>query len=239
MKRFLGIITILVLMLGLLTSPSAQAAGKLAIQEEKLIFFQDYEETTYFKYSAIVKNVGNSKVTMLESGFKLVKKDGVVLFETTGFLDMYPQALKPKETGVISIDGSLPEGKTKKDVAAHKLHLAPFEEAYPIIVRFPATAEYVIENEDDADMLLAGITAEVTNNTDSPVFDLRYAAILRDKKGALLTTLYDDVLDVGIPAGGKILLRNYIDHYLEAYMSENSMTPISVEVIAFTQEYGE
>lgn len=239
MKRFLGIITILVLMLGLLTSPPAQAAGKLAIQEEKLIFFQDYEGTTYFKYSALVKNDGNSTVTMLESGFKLLAKGGAVLFETTGFLDMYPQALKPKETGVISIDGSLPEGKMKKDVTTHKLHLASFEEEFPIIVRFPATAEYVVEHEDDADMLLAGITAEVTNNTDSPVFDLSYAAVLRDAKGKLLTTLYDDVLDVGVPAGGKILLRNYIDHYLEAYLRENNMTPVSVEVIAFTQEYDE
>ena len=38
-------------------------------------------------------------------------------------------------------------------------------------------------------------------------------------------------------AGGKILLRSYVDHYLEAYLRDNDMTPGSVEIIAFTQRY--
>ncbi len=237
MKRFLGIITFLTLLFGLVLTFPTLAEGKLALREEKLIYYDDFDRITHFKYSAIVKNTGKDTTTMLESSFRLLAKGGEILFETSGHLDMYPQALHPGETGVISLDGTLPEGKTKKNVTGHKLQLNWADEAFPVISRFPATAEYVVINEDDADMLLAGILAEVTNNTGSTVFDLRYTAILRDQKGKLLTTLYDDVLDVGVPAGGKLLMRNYIDHYLEAYMRENNMTPSIVEVIAFTQMY--
>ena len=237
MKRFLSISAVLLLALGLLSTLPALAAGKLAMQEEKLIYYEDFDGMTHFKYSAVVKNTGKDTTTMLESSFRLLAKGGVVLFETDGHLDMYPQALQPGDTGVISLDGILPEGKTKKSVTGHKLQLNWADEAFPIIVRFPAAAEYAVINEDDPDILLAGILVEVSNNTDSPVFDLRYAAILRDQKGKLLTTLYDDVLDVGVPSGGKLLMRNFIDHYLEAYMRENNMTPGSVEVFAFTQMY--
>ncbi len=237
MKKYLGMLTVFVLMLGLVPALPAQAAGKLATQEEKLIYYEDFDGITHFKYSAIVRNAGKDTTTMLESYFRLQGKGSAILFETSGHLDMYPQALQPGEIGVISIEGTLPEGKTGKSVAKHTLKLNWADEAFPVIVRYPATAEYVVEHEDDPDMLLAGILAEVGNNSDTPAFDLGYAAILRDKEGKLLTTLYGDVPDVGIPTGGKILLRSYIDHYLESAMRENNMAPSSVEIIAFTQQY--
>ncbi len=86
-------------------------------------------------------------------------------------------------------------------------------------------------------MRLAGIVAEVSNNTGAPVFDLSYGAVLRDRKGKLLTTLCGDAFDVGVPSGGKLLLRSYIDHYLEAFLRDNDMTPGSVEIVTFTQRY--
>ena len=237
MKRFIGILCILALMLGLAPALPARAAGKLARQEEKLVFYEDFDGITHFKYSAIVKNTGKDTTTMLESYFQLLGKSSAVLFETTGHLDLYPQALQPGETGVISLEGALPEGKTRKSVTSHKLLLDWADEAFPLIVRYPATAAYIVEHEDDADMRLAGIITEVSNNTRAPVFDLSYGAILRDRKGKLLTTLVGDAFDVGVPSGGKLLLRSYIGHNLEAFLRENNMTPGSVEIIAFTQRY--
>ena len=237
MKRYPGILFFLTLMFGLTPAFPSQAAGKLARQEEKLVFYEDFDGVTHFKYSAIIKNTGKDTTTMLESDFRLLGKGSAVLFETTGHLDLYPQALQPGETGVISLDGALPEGKTGKSVTDHKLRLHWADEAFPFISRYLATAAYIVEHEDDADMRLAGIMAEVSNNTGAPVFDLSFAAALRDKKGKLLTTLCGDAFDVGVPSGGKLLVRSYIDHYLEAYLRDNEMTPDSVEIIAFTQRY--
>ena len=215
----------------------ARAAGKLKIQEETLLYYEDFDGVTRFTYSAIVENIGKDTTTMLESDFSLLAKGNVALYQTSGHLDMYPQALKPGETGVISIDGALPEGKTKKNVSGHKLNLNWADEAFPVIARYPAAGEYFVINEDDPDMLLAGIQAVVSNNTDSAAFDLSYAAILKGQKGKMLTALTGYIVDVGVPAGGKILLRNYLDHNLEATMRENKLAPASVEVVAFTQQY--
>ena len=215
----------------------ARAAGKLKIREETLLYYESFDGMTRFKYSAIVENTGKDTATMLESGFYLLAKGNAALFQTDGHLDMYPQALGPGEVGVVSLDGALPEGKGKKSVSGHKLELNSADEAFPVITRYPAIAEYFVENEDDPDMLLAGVIAEVSNNTGSAAFDLSYAAILRDKKGKLVTALAGYMVDIGVPAGGKILLRSYLDHNLEAYLRENSLTPESVEVIAFTQQY--
>ncbi len=123
MKKCFGMLAVFVLMLCLVPALPVHAAGKLARQEEKLVFYEDFDGITHFKYSAIVKNTGKDTTTMLESYFRLLGGNSAVLFETAGHLDLYPQALQPGETGVISLDGALPEGKTRKSVTGHKLLL--------------------------------------------------------------------------------------------------------------------
>lgn len=235
MKRMIKAATLLLAICMACAMP-ALAKGNLVLQEEKLYTFPfDYLGKDLFEYYALVKNTGDSTAALDEGRLTLSDKSGAVLFETEDFLNMYPQAIEPGETGVIALTDFIPLYGAKEGDVFPALELFSNDGAFPAVVRFPASAVVSIQDEDDWPM--AYLDAEVINPTGGTVFDVSLGAILRDAKGALISAIALDAYGAGVPSGGAMLLRTTLSSDLLGHILRNSLEPVSAEAFAFTETY--
>ncbi len=208
-------------------------SGKLEVTEQRLIVVKHYHEGYRGYVYALIKNTGEKPAQQDEGTLKLLGKEGNVLSEDRFFMN--PLLLQPGETGVISSFANVPEAKSADDIYSHDLQFTLYDDPFYSVTRYPAEGHYVLE--PGADDSTAWLIAQITNDTDSTVFDLDVVYILRDEAGNLLYTTDRSAYGMGIQAGDSALLRQRVDEDLVDYFRENAITPGNVEVIAYKKDF--
>lgn len=233
MKRTSLISAALVLALLLALALPSVAEGVLTLTEERLLAWKDYDESFRGAYFAIAENTGDEALMLQEGSLKLLDAEGAELYESS-YLEVYPRVLQPGEKGVISSYGKVSDGEVPARVATTSLNYTLMD-PYVDIKFYPASAG--LELIDDDYRPAARLTIEVENNTDEPLFDLEISCILRDDEGGLLATMTTWTYRVGVPAGGKMLVREDLGEELVNDLKEKGLTTAQVEVMAYTSEY--
>ena len=114
-----------------------------------------------------------------------------------------------------------------------------YEDAQPP-VSLPVTVEMAQEEQEavltDGMAYKVRILNTVENNSGADAFDIKVVNVLRDKDGKLLSIRNAYASDMGVPAGGRLLVRN--DHDLGAisFLTSQGQAVEKVEAFAFLEK---
>lgn len=187
MKRLCAMIFVLLLVL-----ENALAAGKLTVTQETVTAVPAASGGSYVYVFADVVNSGDKPVRFGSALMEVYDAEGNALGSGDGFT-CYPDTLAPgaagvmwgsfrAEKGTVSDHTLTVTGKSVKDNPTHLL---------PCTVRQEGDTLYAVV-ENDAEFVRFGVTAVFT---------------LRDAEGRLVWVQAMTLNDVGLPAGGSVMLR--------------------------------
>lgn len=226
------------LLQGLGTSQGEPA--DITVKEERLNIYKSIMGMQGV-YVVAVENPGTAPINLGESSVDLLDKDGAVVVNSPIY-SMAPYTLQPGETGyVISSFYSISDEDAAR-ITSHKATITGVlaSEGDSIsYVRLPAEASFTTSEDTDfftnEKLYEISIVNTVENNTDKDVYDVRVFNVLRDKDGKLLSIADSMAMDVGIPAGGKILLKTNVDSGMNTKFT-NEQTPVAtVEAFAILE----
>lgn len=193
------------------------------------------------EYVLIVENPGTAPIYLGESKVDLLDKDGAVV-TSSPIYSMSPSTLMPGETGYIvePLYSILAEDAGR--VASYQATVAavtvPGNDPAPV-VKMPVTVDFTTGEGSDVftgeKEYTLSIVNTVENNTDKDAFDVRVFNVLRDKDGKLLSIAGSTTMDVGIPAGGKILLKSNVQTGLVTMLHKFETLVATVEGFAFRE----
>ncbi len=216
---------------------------ELTLAEENMILYPTYGDYTG-EYAAIIKNDTDQPARLGRDGkLELLDKDQQVV-QTIDIYSSYPTIIPAG--GVSYVSGRM-MSMTEEDagrVTSHKFTIAGQALSdYDLIKFTPLTASAEYEQNENpygdgqGTAHEAALYSTIVNPTDATAFDPSVVNILRDAEGKLILISMDAAYSVGIPAGGKIILRTRVDDGLATLMAQQNTTVASVESIAFIETY--
>ena len=217
-------------------TPSREVArGKLTIWGETFVpYVSEYEGGNDNIYVfARVENTSDKQVTIHNPLFEIYDANDDVI-KSEDYLTCEPSILQPGESAFLYKNIWLDDGISANDVADYVLDLNIKNEAYYTITRFPATVEFV-EN-DDRNGNRGMIYATVTNDTEETVYNMRVIAALMNDKGEVLY-VQSNSTNLGLLPGTSVVFPIYVDSNIANYLKANDIKPASVDVIAYTEVY--
>ena len=231
MKRVLSRVTALAIVLILLTCP-AMAAGKMTVQQENFHVTDSY--SVYGYGFAKVENTGDKPVEFSAGLLEIYDGDGDTL-TSTDYMYCFPSTLQPGEYGYISVYDDIDAVDTYSQVDDYMMTVTG-KSGDDGIIRFPVVGDYQEDVQVSKYTTYDYVIAEITNNTDSTVFNLEVViALLDDEDNILYVTHNNFYNSTGINAGSTITYRESLSSaFYEAWQREG-VTPTHVDVIAYTK----
>jgi hypothetical protein len=225
-------ILLIALVLSLACAP-AFAAGKLTVNQERMIAFDSYGSVEADVY-AEVENTGDKPVEFSAGLVELFDADGNTL-DSTDYVYCYPSVLAPGEKGFVYVS-MYPENATAAaDIADYALTVTG--KGSSGATNLMKTSGIYEAGVSDGYWTYNYLTAEVTNETADTVYDLYCVYALKDADGGLLYVYYTSAYSIGIPAGGTLFMRATLPNSVLAFLDANGLTPATVDAIAYESSY--
>jgi len=189
-------------------------AAEFALLEDAFFVYEDFMGTSG-KYAAVLENKSGKAAMLTTVTLELLDKDGTVVHSaplySTVPLFVAPGGIAVTESSYLTLT---PE--QAQQVASWKLSFAgsALGEGDGSLSRaLPAKAAYAEEMTTDftlAEKPLGTLLVTVENDAQETAFDARVIVLLRDGQGKLLTSVSNAAIDVGIPAGGSIVMKSSV-----------------------------
>ena len=230
MKKTLIMVLALVLVLCFGAS-SALAAGKLETKQENFHFV-----TSYWNYGyafAKVENVGDKAIDVNAGVLELYDEAGDVL-NSTDWISDYAKTLQPGEYTYVQMYCEVEEeGAVATD---YMLTVTGKSDNEASTLRLPCETDLEL-GVTDGWWEYNYMYAVVTNNTDKPVYDISVVMALLDAEGNIIY-MADDFMynERALMPGSSMIIRKDIESGFMEYFEANSITPASVDAIAYVNE---
>ena len=230
MKKLVSLVLALALCL---SATSALAAGKLNVLQENYYTINSF--WTYGYAFAKVENSGNKPIRVNAGVLEIYDEAGDVI-TSTDYLSAHYAYLQPGEYTYIRIFDEIEGADTGIVVDDHMLTLTGKSESSYVYQRFPCEAKLEL-NVVDGWMTYNYMYATVTNDTTETVYDLNVVFALMDETGNILFVESDQVYDVGLTPNSSMVFRVEIPSSFTEYFTANNITPTTLDVIAYTEEF--
>ena len=220
------IISLLLCVLLLSVATTTYAAGKLSVDQENFHVIPGY--STYGYAYAKVSNVGDKPVKVNAGVLEIYDEAGDVL-TSTDYLAAFAEYLEPGEYTYVRMYSEIKEGTA----ADYALTLTGKSENGYRSLRLPV--------ETDLQMNVQGswrtynyMYTTITNNTDTPLYDITVVMALLDAEGNILYMDNDSLYyDRALTPGSSMIIRSEIPSAQLDYFAEKGLTPASVDAIAY------
>lgn len=231
MKRVLSRVTALAIVLTLLSCP-AMAAGKMAVNQENFHVTDSY--SVYGYAFARVENTGDKPVEF-SAGLLEIYDDGGDTLTSTDYMNCFPSTLQPGEYGYIYASDDIDTVDTFSQVDDYMLTVTG-KSGDDNVVRYPVVGDYQEDVQISKYSTYDYVVAEITNNTDSTVFDLEVVIALLDDNDNILYVAHNNFYNsTGINAGSTITYRDSISSAFYEAWEREGVTPTHVDVIAYSK----
>lgn len=225
-------IILIALALSLACAP-AFAAGKLTVNQERMIALDSYGYVDAEVF-AEVENTGDKPVEFSAGLVELFDAEGNTI-DSTDYVYCYPAILAPGEKGYIYVS-MYPENATAAaEIADYALTVTG--KGSSGVTNLMKTVGTYDANVQDGYWTYNYLTAEIANETEGIVYDIYCVYALKDAEGTLLYVYYTTTYNVGVPAGGTLFMRTSLPDSMIAYFDANGLIPATVDAIAYESPY--
>ncbi len=170
---------------------------------------------------ALLDETGNQlHVQTLYAGFPSYVQPGEVTYITPSYLSIPEEALEKISSWQLTFSGIA--GEPSEEYLEKPLEAE-------VVLR-----EYTVEDYFNPGMerLQTDVLVTVTNPTQQPAFDVNTIVLLRDDQGKMVTVKNLSALNVGIPAGGSIILRTNMEPGLLEALAQQKTPITQAEAVA-------
>jgi hypothetical protein len=225
-------ITLFMLTLTIVCAP-ALAAGDLTVNMDNMLAYDSYGYATVEVYAEI-ENTGDRDIEFSSGVVELFDADGNTV-ASTDYLYSYPPVLAPGDKGYASAVLYMEEGIAAADIADYSITVLG-KNATTQVIRYESEGTYLADVEEQY-WTYDYVVAEIKNETDDPAYNFYCAYVIKDEAGDVLHFTYTSAYDVGIPAGGSILMRLTVPDYVIERFAEQGVSPATVETFAYQINY--
>ena len=219
----------LLILLVLMTSVSALAAGKIRVTQENFIVAGSY--TKYGYVYMRLDNVGDKPIKVNAAILEVFDEDGNPITSTDSLWE-YAEYLQPEEYTYAYMYTKIEDEFVGK-VDDYLLTVTGKSDTNYVTLRLPVVTEYA-ENVPGRYGTADYMYATVTNNTEEPVFSIEVVLVLLDEEGNILYMKDESMYsEKAIMPGSSILIRKEVDSSFKEVFAEKGLKPHSVDAIAF------
>lgn len=219
---------ICMVMAALMMIPSAAfAAGKLSYEEN---FFIAGEYSTYGYVFAKVENVGDKPIMVKDGLLEIFDAEGNPI-TSNDYLQRHAEYLQPGEYTYVKIHEKV-DGDKVALVDDYSFTLAGKSDNDYISKRLPCTSYYAVE--EDTFLTKHYIYVTVTNDTDSPIYNVGVVAAMFDADGNIIAMPNDQLYSVAIEPCSSVTFRLSVDSNFISYFADNNIVPTTVDAIAYS-----
>lgn len=226
MKKLLALVLV---SLFIFSAVPAFAAGKLSVTQENFIVTNVY--SMYGYVYARIDNIGDKPIKVNAGVLEIFDGDGNAI-TSSDYLMAYAEYLQPGEYTYAYIYDEI-EGVEESDVDDYMLTITGKSSNDYTTQRLPVFTAYA-KNVKDGYFSYDYMVATVTNDTDTPIFDVNVVLALLDAAGNILymesTSMYSDK---AIMPGSSIQVREAVSQSFIDWYEKNGMVPVSVDAIAY------
>jgi len=231
MKKLIVSVLTVVLVVVLLSYP-ALAAGKLTVAQEKFIV------TPYISYHAgevyaEVENTGDRAVEYAGGLLELFDQEGDTI-EAEEPRYCYPPILEPGEKGYIYVTKSVKEATDRSFIDDYLLTVTGKGAKENTIRRYPTEGRYEVVEGGWSPYHYS--VATVTNDSDVVVYGYYAVFAAKDSEGNLLYASACDPSYVGIVPGSTVEIRMLIDNDVIEYYESQGVSIASIDAIVYKNQ---
>lgn len=227
-KRIVGMLVALIMICGILP---AYAAGGIDTTEETWYVVSHSDDYRVYYY-AVVTNTSDEPEEINDLLFE-IKDSGETSIESTSKFKLYPEILEPGQSGWLVISQDVKDIDSRSVIDHYALTITSKKNDDEAVRLLTAGAEYLEEDEDENEDVLR---ATVTNSGADNVFEITAAVAARDAEGKLLYVASAATKDIGLPAGGSLLIRSEIKSDIVDALEDAGVEVASAEAVAYTVE---
>lgn len=224
--------------------PSVLAEGEveaipsdsLRVVEDSLLLYE-HLDTPMLSYAAIVENVSPATLWVHDAKLELSDAEGKLLTVDSS-ISVDPFTLEPGERAYLHSVG-YPWGlEEAKSPVSHRVSFTLGQGSKTGWPRrpMPGSASFELIYSYFGNDFNYECVARVRNDSAGDVYNIGTVMLLRDKEGKLLAILGGEAYEAGVPAGGVMLLRDWVPAPLAAAMIRLKRRPATVECIAWTAD---
>lgn len=219
--------------------------AELALKEESLLLVRDFGGYSV-KYSAIIENKSDFSANLSNASLEILDKDQNII-ASESIYSATPYSIVPGGEATIRNSYSMLSEEQKALVSSFRLNFegrASMEEIQ--YTTLSASVEYEEVQITDYDAIdLSKLTDElptrpqgqfvvtVENDKEQPVYDADVVVVVRDQDGKLVWADSTSLYNIGIPQGGKVLMKGEVSSQMLAALAENKGTVKTVTAQAF------
>ena len=220
------VISLLVCVMLLFASATTYAAGKLSVVQENFYAINDYWNYGY-AYAKVL-NAGDKAIKVNAGVLEIYNEAGDVL-TSNDYLHAYAEYLEPGEYTYVRMYSEIETG-TASDYA---MTLTGKSESAWRTIRFPVETDLQLDVKDDW-WTHNYMYATITNDAETPIYNLNVVLALLDAEGNILYMDEDGLYtDRALMPGSSIIVRKDIPTSFMDYYKEKGLTPASVDAIAY------
>ncbi len=229
MKKLLSIALTLLLVL---STASAFAAGKLNVAEEDFHVIGNSWSGYGYCY-AKVENTGDKAIKVNAGVLEVYDADGNAI-NSSDYVSAYARYLQPGEYTYVKMYADV-KPEVLSTVADHMMTLTGKSDNSAYNLRLPCETSLSL-GEVDGWFTHNYIIATITNNTDTPLYDISTVLALLDADGKILY-IDDDSLysDRALMPGSSMIIRKEVYSSFIDYYTEKGLVPASVDAIAYVE----
>lgn len=224
MKKVLSLMLVVVL---LMCSTTALAAGKLEVVQENCHFVKSY--WNYLYTFAKVENVGDKPIKVNAGVLEIYDANGDVL-TSTDYMEAYATYLQPGEYTYVRMYAEIEEEQVPDD---YMLTLTGKSDSSVVALRLPTESKLELDVKEGW-WTYNYMYATVTNDTDDIVYDVEVVLALLDAEGNILCVDSHNLYStLGINPGSTVTVREDIGSSFMEYFELNGKVPATVDAIAY------
>ena len=223
------VIFVLVLMM-LLPTQTAFAAGKLSVTQENFWVVNDYR--TYAYGYARIENVGDRPIKVHAGLLEVFDENGDTITSSDS-LNAYARYLQPGEYTYAYVYSQIEDNDPPFVVDDYLLTITGKNEYEKYSLRLPCETDYV-EDVNIGYYTYDYMYATITNDTDEPLYGIQVIFALLDDDGNILY-MDNDYLhsNIALMPGSSAIIRKAVDEDNKEVFSSQGFTATHVDAIAY------
>lgn len=218
----------LIILLSVIFISALFCAGKLSVLQENFYVIPSWW-TTCYAY-AKVENVGDKPIKINAGILEIYDENGDVI-TSNDYISAYAAFLKPGEYTYVEINTGI--DTITKPVGDYMMTLTGKSDNSSVCLRLPCETELKL-NVGSSWYPSNYIYAQVTNNTDGPLYGIKVVVALLDSEGNILylddSGLYSST---ALTPGSSAIFRMSIDDSFIEYFEKNNISIAKVDAIAY------
>jgi hypothetical protein len=231
MRKSLAVFLSLLLIL-MVTTPVALAAGKLSVTQENFYVLQRYG-SVYAYVFAKIENVGDKPVQYNAGLFEVYDANGDTL-NSTDYINAYGVYLQPGEYGFVSSSLEIEDAESVDVVDDYLLTVTGKSNKEDTTLRLKTESEYK-SNVKTSWSTYDYMIAKVTNDQEKDVEDVNMAFVLSDAKDNILYIASQGLgSNVALTSGSSMVVRQTLDSDFVDYYAKHDLKPTKLETLAYS-----